>query len=29
MKVIELALHVAELVFYAAVIVYIVGRWRK
>ena len=29
MKVIELALHIAELGFYAAVIVYIVGRWRK
>lgn len=29
MKVIELALHIAELAFYAAVVVYIVGRWNK
>ena len=29
MKTFELVLHIAELGFYAAVIVYIVGRWRK
>ena len=29
MKAFELALHIVELVFYAAVIVYLVGRWRK
>ena len=29
MKIFEMVLHIAELVFYAAVVVYIIGRWNK
>lgn len=29
MKAFELALHIVELVFYATVIVYLVGRWNQ
>ena len=29
MKIFELALHITELVFYSAVIIYIVRRWNE